>query len=63
MKKVISLASASCLGLALSLTACGKEKKAEPVAPAAATTDPATPAAPAGEAKPEETKAEAKGGW
>jgi hypothetical protein len=58
------------LGTALTLAACGKDKKpaaADPAAPPAAAepakpADPAAPAAPAGgdQAKPEEKKA---GGW
>lgn len=66
MKKTLSILF---IGSALTLAACGKDKKpatndpaaaapaaAEPAKPA----DPAAPAAPAGEAKPEEKKA---GGW
>lgn len=67
MKKTLSILF---IGTALTLAACGKDKKqatAEPAAaaPAAEPAKPAdqnaaAPAAPAGEAKPEEKKA---GGW
>ena len=67
MKKTLSILF---IGTALTLAACGKDKKqatAEPAAaaPAAEPAKPAdpnaaAPAAPAGEAKPDEKKA---GGW
>lgn len=66
MKKTLSILF---IGTALTLAACGKDKKpatnepaaAAPAAEPAKPADPAAaPAAPAGEAKPEEKKA---GGW
>ncbi|MEO7730330.1 MAG: hypothetical protein ABIY55_05120 [Kofleriaceae bacterium] len=72
MKHSLSIATSLILGCALTLTACGKDKKpaAEPVkaepaatAPAApAATPPATPAAPADPAKADGKKDD-KGGW
>jgi len=74
MKHSLSIATSLILGLALTLTACGKDKKpaAEPMKTepaAAAKTEPAAtppaataPAAPADPAKPEDKKDD-KGGW
>ena len=70
MKHPLSIATSLVLGCALTLTACGKDKKptpepakaTEPAAAAPAKTDPAAPAAPAAAAKPEDKKDD-KGGW
>jgi hypothetical protein len=45
MKNVLSIASTLCIGLALTLTACGKEKKAAPAAEPAKTEPAPAPAA------------------
>jgi ABC-type oligopeptide transport system substrate-binding subunit len=66
MKNILTIASTLCVGLALTLSACGKDKKpstTEPAATEPAKTDPAKPDPAATEAKPEEKKADAKGGW
>lgn len=70
MKNALSIASTLCLGFALTLTACGKDKKeatkadsskVEPAATEPAKTEPAA-AAPKADDKPAADTA-AKGGW
>jgi len=69
MKNILTITSTLLLGAALSLSACGKDKKpatTDPGAPVA--TDPAKPADPAaaGDTKPAATTGDAKpagGGW
>ena len=70
MKNMLTLASTVCLGLALTLTACGKDKKlinTEPAKAEPAATDPAkTDPAAAGEPKPDDkpkTGDKPAGGW
>jgi hypothetical protein len=66
MKNLLSIATTLLIGCALTLSACGKDKKPatnEPAAAEPAKTEPAkteAPAAAGGEAKPAEP---AKGGW
>jgi len=64
MKNVLSIASTLCIGFALTLTACGKDKKpatAEPAATEPAKTDPAK-ADPAAAPTADDKKADDKGG-
>jgi hypothetical protein len=63
MKNVLSIVSALCIGSALTLTACGKDKKptTEPTAAEPAKTDPAK-ADPAAAPKADDKKADDKGG-
>lgn len=71
MKNLLTLASTLLLGLALTLTACGKDKKpaqtdpakTEPAAAEPAKTDPAAAQPAAAEPKADEKKADSKGGW
>jgi len=71
MKNMLSIASTVCLGLALTVAACGKDKKAgtaepaktEPAATEPAKTDPAAAAAKPDDKKPDDKKADDKGGW
>ena len=71
MKNVLTIASTLALGFALTLTACGKDKKeaakaeptaAEPAKTEPAKTEPAKADPGAAAAKPEEKKDD-KGGW
>jgi ABC-type oligopeptide transport system substrate-binding subunit len=66
MKNILSIASTLLLGSALTLTACGKDKKpatADPAATDPAKTDPAKPADPAAaQPKADDKKADNKGG-
>ncbi|HEX2689851.1 MAG TPA: hypothetical protein VHN14_24700 [Kofleriaceae bacterium] len=70
MKNILSIASTLCLGLALTLTACGKDKKpastepasAEPAKTEPAKTEPAA-AAPKTDDKPKADDKGGSGGW
>jgi ABC-type oligopeptide transport system substrate-binding subunit len=69
MKNMLSIVSSLLLGLALTLTACGKDKKpatepakTEPTATEPAKTDPAA-AAPKADDKPKTEEKPAGGGW
>ena len=66
MKNILTIATTLLLGSALTLTACGKDKKPAATDPAAtdpAKTDPAKPADPAAaQPKPDDKKADNKGG-
>lgn len=66
MKNVLSIASTLCIGFALTLSACGKDKKpaTEPAAAEPAKTEPAK-ADPAAAPKADDKKADDKGagGW
>jgi len=68
MKKLLTIASTLFIGFALTLTACGKDKKAtttDPAAAAPATTEPAKTEPAKTEPTAAEPKADdkPKGGW
>jgi len=60
MKNILTIASTLLIGSALTLSACGKDKK--PAAAEPAKTDPAKPADPAAAPKADDKKADSKGG-
>lgn len=65
MKNILSIASTLLIGSALTLTACGKDKKpaaAEPAATDPAKTDPAKTDPAAAQPKADDKKADSKGG-
>ena len=65
MKNVLSIASTLFIGFALTLTACGKDKKpaaAEPAKTEPVKADPAKPDPAAAQPKAEDKKDD-KGGW